>query len=72
VFLLSLAVWVFFYVKTPDAPLGAPEIAIVVALCGAIVLGVQRITRTVRKERRHNAKPKEVDGPSSGSGPAQG
>jgi uncharacterized membrane-anchored protein len=41
VFLLSLAVWLFFYVLTPRAPLGPAEMTIVVAVVGAMVLGAR-------------------------------
>ena len=50
VFLLSLGVWLFFYIAMPRAPLTAGELAVVVAICGAIVLGVQRVIAHFRKK----------------------
>ena len=38
---LSLAVYTFFYIKTPDAPLGPAEIGLVVGTCLALVLSVE-------------------------------
>jgi hypothetical protein len=40
---LSLAVWVFFYVILPEAPLTAAETTIVVGICAVIVFSVKRI-----------------------------
>lgn len=37
--ILSLAVWVFFYVMTPGAPLAAGDTIIVVAVSALLVLG---------------------------------
>jgi hypothetical protein len=40
VFVLSLAVWMFFKWNTPDAPLGPPETLVVVVSIGVVVFGV--------------------------------
>jgi hypothetical protein len=53
-FLLSLAVWLFFYIATPRAPLNAAEIAVVVAVSGAIVLGAQQAAGRFRKKTPAN------------------
>jgi uncharacterized membrane-anchored protein len=37
VFVLSLAVWIFFKWNTPDAPLGPPETLVVVVVIGVVV-----------------------------------
>jgi hypothetical protein len=47
----SLAVWVFFLVMTPGAPLTPPETLVVVGACAAIVLGVKWIWSRIRPRR---------------------
>ena len=46
--ILSLAIWMFFSVFTPDAPLTSPEMAVVVGACAAVVFGGKWIWSRLR------------------------
>lgn len=48
---LSLASWTFFWVLTPDTPLTAPEMAVVVGACAAAVFGGKWIWSRLRRPR---------------------
>jgi hypothetical protein len=66
VFLLSFGVWLFFYIAMPRAPLTAPEIAIVVAVCGGVVLAAQRvIARFGKKAPTHDTPVPDTKPPAS-------
>ena len=54
VVILSLAMWTFFYVLTPDTPLGPSETAVVVGACVVVVFGAKRIWSRLRKPRGGN------------------
>jgi hypothetical protein len=45
---LSLAVWVAFYLLTPDAPLSPPETLFVVGACAAVAYAARWIWQRVR------------------------
>ena len=49
---LSLAVWVFFYVNTPDAPLSAKETSLLVGVCLAVVLFTDWLWDRFRKQKQ--------------------
>ena len=51
VVILSLAIWMFFSVFTPDAPLTSQEMAVVVGACAAVVFGGKWIWSRLRKPR---------------------
>jgi hypothetical protein len=42
---LSVAIWTFFYVLTPSAPLGVNETGVIVLASTAVVLGVKYVGR---------------------------
>lgn len=54
VIVLSLAMWTFFYVYTPDTPLGPSETAVVVGTCVVVVFGTRWIWSRLRKPRGGN------------------
>ena len=49
---LSLAVWLFFYLMTPEAPLALPETGVVVLTSTAVVLAAKWIWNQLRKRKR--------------------
>jgi hypothetical protein len=52
VFVLSLAIWLLYRWKEPDAPLGATETLVVVFVVGAIVFAADwGIKKVFRKEK---------------------
>ncbi len=51
VVILSLAIWMFFYVRTPDTPLTPAEMAVVVGAWAVVVFGGKWIWSRLRKPR---------------------
>ena len=49
---LSLGVWMFFYVTTPGTPLTLPETMVVVGACAPVVLLGKYLWARLRKEER--------------------
>jgi hypothetical protein len=49
---LSLGVWMFFYVTTPGTPLTLPETMVVVGACAPVVLLGKCLWARLRKEER--------------------
>jgi hypothetical protein len=45
IFALTLGVWTFFYIYTPEAPLTVRDTTVVVGICAALVLAVKWIGR---------------------------
>ena len=50
IIVFSLAIWFFFYVKTPDAPLTYSETLLVVGVCAALVFFVRWIINQIQKK----------------------
>jgi len=51
---LSLAIWFFFYIMTPEAPLTSLETFLVVSVCGTLVYFVKWIIKRIKKRRKKN------------------
>ena len=49
IIVLSLAIWFFFYVKTPDAPLTPSETLLVVGVCAVLVFFAKWIINQIQK-----------------------
>lgn len=47
---LSLAIWFYFYVKTPEARLNASETLLVVGVCAAFVFFTKWIINRIQKK----------------------
>jgi len=47
---LSLVIWFFFYVKTPEAPLTPSETLLVVGVCAALVFFAKWIINQIQKK----------------------
>lgn len=50
IIVLSLAIWFFFYIKTPDAPLTPSETFLVVGVCAALVFFAKWIISQIQKK----------------------
>ncbi len=53
---LSLAIWFYFYVKTPEAPLNASETLLVVGVCAAFVFFTKWIINKIQKKGKKGGK----------------
>jgi len=56
IIVLSLAIWFFFYVKTPEAPLAPSETLLVVGVCAALVFSTKWIISQIQKKAEKRGK----------------
>lgn len=54
VIILSLAIWFYFYVKTPEAPLNSSETLLIVGICIATVFITRGVINKIIKLRKKN------------------
>jgi hypothetical protein len=55
VLVLSLAVWILFKWKTPEAPLGPTETLVVVVTIGVLVYAVKWVVKRFRRKKENAA-----------------